>query len=197
MGRKGTPSLPADGGILFVLFVLVLSVLSARWRRFAEQLYREYHHILRRRCRRILRDETLVDDAMQEVFWTICRQAEQYKGEPDKILPWLYRVTTTHCLKQIEKDKRWVRNVGIAIEEGAVRYEDNLSRGELEAQVAAQEFLMRLPPTQRQAILYRYVSGMTQREIAEVMEVTRDQVRTWLDGFAKRGEIWRAEQDQV
>lgn len=177
--------------MLSLIFSLLLSVLSASQRSFAERIYRQYHHILRRRCRRLLRDESAVDDVMQDIFWTICRKADGYRGKEEDILPWLYRVTTTHCLKLIEKNKRWSRNVEMAMEEGMERYHG--SSGGMEHQVVANDLVMRLPPKQRQAVLYHFVSGMTQREIAAVMEVTRDQVRTWLAGFQTRSEAWRLE----
>lgn len=193
LGYRGRMT-PRHGVVLMRCVLLFLAMLSARWRAFADQLYQQYHHVLRRRCRRLLREDHLVDDAMQEIFWTICKQGKQYRGEPDKILPWLYRVTTTHCLKLLEKNKRWTRNVDLAMEEGAQRYQANLNARELEQLTAAKALLMRLPPSVREAVLYRFASGMTQQEIAEVMDVTRDQVRTWLKQFEERRERWLAQE---
>lgn len=173
------------------LFSLVRYFLSHKTRKQTEELYLMYHPLLRRRCWKLLRDETLVEDAMQEVFWTICRHLEQYQGEPDKILPWLYRITTTRCFKLLEKNQRWERNMELAFAQGAARYDNNLAPAEIEASLSAHALLERLPPRQREAIVYRHVSGMTQQEIAEVMGVTRDQVRTWLKQFQQRAASWR------
>lgn len=179
--------------MLSLLLVMIKSLLSGTSRRRTEELYRNYHAILRRRCFRLLRDESLVEDAMQDVFWTISRRVDQYRGKPAEILPWLYRITTTHCLKLIEKNQRWHRNLELAMEEGRMRYQHNLSANELEAKVSVNALLHRMPSSQRQAVVYRHVSGMTQQEIAEVMQVTRDQVRTWLKRFEQQAQTWREE----
>ncbi|HAA54366.1 MAG TPA: hypothetical protein DCE42_06400 [Myxococcales bacterium] len=173
-------------------FVLLAFSLSALARKRTEDVYRTYHVVLRRRCLKLLRNETLADDAMQEVFWTICRNIEKYRGEPKDILPWLYRITTTHCFKLLDKNKRWNRNVDAMIEEGCARYEANLTDRELESKVAVQAMLEKLPETMREVVVYRYVSGLTQSEIAEVMDVSRDHVRTTLKRFQERAEKWQA-----
>lgn len=176
--------------MIATLLVWMSWFLSGQARRGAETLYRDYHVILRRRCRKLLRDDVMVDDAMQDIFWTICRSYDNYRGEPDQILPWLYRITTTHCLKMLEKNKRWHRNVEEAVQEGVERYQSSLGPQEMEIALTVHQLLDKVPSQQRQAILHRYVSGMTQREIAEVMKVTRDQVRTWLSRFQERAEQW-------
>ena len=178
--------------IVFI-FATVQVFLSARARRQAEGIYRDYYAVLRRRCKRLLRDEHRVDDVMQEIFWTICRKLGQYKGDPKEILPWLYRITTTHCLKHIEKDQRWNRNIESAIEEGIARYRPCFGSNEVDAWVAGKSLLAKLPPSQREVVLYRFASGMTQEEIAEVMQITRDQVRVLLKRFKEIAARWRQE----
>lgn len=160
-------------------------------------LYQQYGYVLKRRCRRILRDEALVDDAMQEIFITLCRCHDQYRGDPQKILSWLYRITTTHCLQMLDKNRRWSRN----LEEMVLQYQERemLDRHEpdTEAHVVVDDFLRTLPESERAAVLYRYISGMTQEEIAEVMEVGRDQVRRWLKHFQARGRVVFRERGKV
>ena len=152
-----------------------------------EWLLERYGGLLQRRCRRLLRDETLVEDAMQEIVITLSRSVKQYRGEPDQILPWLYRVTTTHCLRLLEKHQRWSRQAREWLEVSLLK--PTACQPSLEERLALEAFLEQLSEQERAAILYRYVSGMTQEEIALVMEVSRDQVRRWLQHFQKRGRI--------
>lgn len=152
-------------------------------------LHQSYGYILKRRCRRILRDPERVEDAMQEIFLTLCRSLDQYQGEPQHILPWLYRVTTTHCLRILDKDKRHLRYFSLHEDDENTDATEEPSDWTREEQIALARFLEQLPETQRAAVLYRYVSGMTQEEIAEVMEVSRDQIRRWLQHFQQRGRI--------
>ncbi len=152
-------------------------------------LYQTYGYILKRRCRRILRDAERVEDAMQEIFLTLCRSLDQYQGDPQHILAWLYRITTTHCLRILDKDKRNLRYLSLHEDGEPTETPDESSDWTREEQFALLQFLEQLPEPQRAAVLYRYVSGMTQEEIAEVMEVSRDQIRRWLQHFQQRGRI--------
>lgn len=176
--------------------LLVMAILSWRHKRQArqqdrevEQLYRTYGHILQRRCRRILRDAALVEDAMQEIKLSIWQHHGQYRGEPRKILSWLYRITTTHCLQLIKKDKRWLRT--LAAQLAVLEQEPARSQHheDVDAQLTMASYLDSLPAQEREVVCYRFISGMTQEEIAEVMQVSRDQVRRWLKHFQKRGQI--------
>lgn len=176
-------------------WLCLMTLLSRREREHAAHLYRTYYPVLYRRCQRLLQQEDWIDDAMQDIFWTICRRQGQYRGEADAILPWLYRIATTHCLRLLERKQRLRERVTDAMEEGADRYAACFSEVDVERRVLAQELLERLPPLQRQAVIYRYVDGLTQREIASVMEVTRDQVRTWLSLFQAKGQSWLASDD--
>lgn len=153
------------------------------------KLYRQYGYILKRRCFKILRDPSLVEDAMQEIFLTLCRCYTQYQGEPQRILAWLYRITTTHCLQLLQKDQRWTRNLEELLQLHVEKETHYATQLDVEGRVVLDAFLHSLPEEERAAVLYRYVSGMTQEEIAEVMDVTRDQVRRWLKHFQRRGRI--------
>jgi RNA polymerase sigma-70 factor (ECF subfamily) len=174
-----------------ISFFLLASLFSRRLRNETEILYSRYYAILRRRCLRLLRDEAAADDVLQEIFWTVARRIDQYQGDHAQILPWLYRITTTHCFKWIERDKRWLRNLSLALEEGSsceiTEESDPVDRLAMEA------LLLHLPPSIREIVVYRYVDEMTQEEIAEVMGLSRDQIRTGIKRFQERAARWREE----
>jgi|GEM_PF-1305782 len=152
-------------------------------------LYQEYGYILRRRCFRILRNEALVEDAMQEILLTLYRRHHQYQGDPQKILSWLYRVTTTHCLQLLDKEKRWFRNLHEHVERQQLEQDDPSPAMTVEEKLTLEQVLEDLSPEQQEAVVYRYVSGMTQEEIAHLMGVSRDRVRRWLKLFQQRGRV--------
>ena len=53
--------------------------------------------------------------------------------------------------------------------------------------MAALQLMEHLPQQQREVLLHRHVSGMTQEEIAEVMGITRNQVRLYLSIASEKG----------
>lgn len=161
---------------------------STSQRSQVEALYREYGYLLKRRCSRILRDPNLVEDAMQEICLTLCRSIGQYQGESRKILGWLYRIATTHSLQILDKDKRRWKHIADAIdlEETEIPSPDS---SDLAANLDLSDFLAALPRQEAEAVVHYYVHEMTQEEIAEVMDVSRDQIRLWLKHFQTRGQI--------
>lgn len=56
-------------------------------------LYRTYGAIIFSRCRRLLMDDALAEQATQEIFVTVMR----LRGSDAAILGLIYRVTTEHC----------------------------------------------------------------------------------------------------
>ena len=56
------------------------------------RVYRRYGHLMLRRCRVVLRDETLADDALQEAVIKLMRYGAELQ-QVDAKLRWLYRVT--------------------------------------------------------------------------------------------------------
>ncbi len=179
---------------MLLCFLLGL-FFTRKVREETDALYQQYYAILRRRCVRILREDALVDDAMQEIFWTVCRQIDRYRGDHAQILPWLYRITTTHCFKLLQKDKRWLRNLNLTLEQDSFCGE--FGGGDPVDRVAVIAVLEHLPPSMREMVVFRYVDEMTQEEIAEVMGISRDQVRTGLKRFLERAEQWRKEQEHA
>tara|TARA_B100000609_G_scaffold199550_1_gene203992 strand:- start:9700 stop:10236 length:537 start_codon:yes stop_codon:yes gene_type:complete len=170
-----------------------VSILSKIWNKQSsvqkktEAVYKEYLPTIRRRCRKILREEHLVEDALQEIFSIIFRYIEQYRGVPEDILPWLYKITMTQCLQVLEKEKRWFAPLQAALEEGHQSFSNQLGPSSVEEHMAALQLMEHLPQQQREVLLHRHVSGMTQEEIAEVMGITRNQVRLYLSIASEKG----------
>ena len=149
-----------------------------------EALLKKYGFILERRCQRILCDESWVEDAMQEILLAMHRSMDKYRGDPDKILSWLYRITTTHCLRILQKRRRWDETIASWLEEQPFRGMHTIS---LEDKLLLEQLIESLEEEDRSIVLYRYVDGMTQDEITKVMEITRDRVRHRLQKFKKQG----------
>lgn len=155
-----------------------------------DELLPKYGYLLKRRCFKILHNESLVEDAMQEILLVMHRSYDQYRGDPEKILGWLYRIATTHCLRLLEKHKRWSAVTQRWLEE----HPDGLSasaqtRPSVSAEdvLTLEQVLETLGEEEKSIAIYKYVDGMTQNEIAEVMGITRERVRHRLGLFQKHG----------
>src|SRR5438094_1120230 len=68
-------------------------------------LYRKFGPAIYSRCRRLLKDDALAEDATQEVFVRVMRHIES--APDDKAaLAWIYRISTNYCLNLIRDRNR-------------------------------------------------------------------------------------------
>lgn len=64
------------------------------------RLYERYAHVLFHRCRSILRNDEEANDAVQETFARVIRNADQFRAQSSP-LTWMYRISTNYCLNQL------------------------------------------------------------------------------------------------
>ncbi len=69
-----------------------------------EEMYQRYGPMVLRRCRRLLGDEQLALDAMQDTFIRVLRFQERLRDEAPSSL--LYRIATHVCLNRIRTLRR-------------------------------------------------------------------------------------------
>src|SRR5512142_1041076 len=71
----------------------------------AAELYATYGPVVYRRCLKLLRDREAARDATQDVFVKLVREIRRLAG-PDDPLPWIYRISTNHCLNLLRAKRR-------------------------------------------------------------------------------------------
>jgi RNA polymerase sigma-70 factor, ECF subfamily len=116
---------------------------------------------------RILRDEALAQDAVQEAFLAVWRSADRFLAERAKASTWI--LTLVHR-RAVDLVRREDRRRGEPLEHGAepvapATTEDEATIG-FERRVV-QEALRQLTPEQREALELGYYGGLTQSELAE------------------------------
>ena len=130
---------------------------------------RRYGAAVLRRCRGILGDPDAAEDAAQEVFVAVLTRGGQFRGEADPA-SWIHRITTNVCLNRLRSDGRRSRREEVAGHDAARptrpdrRYE---AKRELDG------LLQELDELDRRLLIHRYLDGMTQAEIAEVVGRSR------------------------
>ncbi len=141
-------------------------------------LPRLYGHAMR-----MLNDRAEAEDVAQEAMLRLWKIAPAWRQGEAKVSTWLYRVVANLCTDRLRRR----RGVGLdSIAEpadDAASAEDGLVRAQRVA--ALQEALMRLPARQRQAVVLRHVEGLSNPEIAAVMEVSVEAVES-LNARGKR-----------
>jgi RNA polymerase sigma factor (sigma-70 family) len=126
---------------------------------------------------RILRDQALAEDAVQEAFLTVWRSADAYKRERAKPSTWILTVVHRRAVDLVRREQRRrgepleaapEPTAGPADEDASLR----------DRRTAVQSALRELPDDQRQALELAYYGGLTQSELAERLGVPLGTVKS-------------------
>jgi RNA polymerase sigma factor (sigma-70 family) len=118
---------------------------------------------------RVLRDDRLAEDAVQEAFLTVWRTAAAFSAERAKATTWILTLVHRRAVDLVRREQRR-RAEPLADTEGS---EEAASPSAEDAawlqfeRERVQSALRKLPDAQREAIELAYYGGFTQSELAE------------------------------
>lgn len=134
-----------------------------------EALYERYGRPCLALARRVINDDGLAQDVVQEVFLTLWRSAERFDVERGNFASWLLAMTHHKAVDAVRREENLrKRRTSIDVlqftESDAPTVAEEAWSGVRRDQVRAA--LLSLPPPQREALGLAYFGGYTQREIA-------------------------------
>jgi RNA polymerase sigma-70 factor (ECF subfamily) len=127
------------------------------------ELYRRFGRLAYGLAFRILRDDALAQDAVQEAFLGVWRAAGRFTAERAKPSTWLLTLVHRRAVDLVRREERRRADPLPSQMEAAGPDEPEL----LAQRQAVREALATLPPEQREAIELAYYGGYTQSELAE------------------------------
>ena len=145
----------------------LLSLVASSDDQALAELYDRFGRVAYGLALRILRDEALAQDAVQEAFLGIWRSADRFLAERAKASTWILTLVHRRSVDLVRReDRRRGEPLEHAPEPAAPEtVEDEAALG-FQRRVV-QEALRRLPPEQREALELGYYGGLTQSELAE------------------------------
>jgi RNA polymerase sigma-70 factor (ECF subfamily) len=164
-----------------------------------EALYGRYGRACYSLARRILVDEQLAQDAVQEVFLVVWRDASRYDPTKGGFSTWLLSMTHHKAVDAVRREetlrKRRAAPDALDGAESDAPAVDDQAWSTLR-QERVREALKTLPAPQREALTLAYFGGYTQREIAGITDTPLGTVKTrmlagmqrmkaGLDGFSR------------
>jgi RNA polymerase sigma factor (sigma-70 family) len=132
-------------------------------------LHRRYGFFLRRRCRLLLRDPVLADDAFQESFVKLMRAGGPVRTA-EQPLRWMYQVVDRTCFDLLRKSKHTRRSSPIEELGDELPAHPDVDP---ELRHAAIELLDALDVEDQRIAVLAFVDGMSQQEIADELKYSR------------------------
>lgn len=118
---------------------------------------------------RMLRDQAEAEDVTQEAMLRLWRMAPDWRSGEAQVGTWLYRVVANLCTDRLRRRKTVPIDTVPDPQDGAPGAVAGLIAGERAAALDAA--LADLPERQRQAVVLRHLEGLSNPEIAAVMDV--------------------------
>ncbi|HVA59775.1 MAG TPA: sigma-70 family RNA polymerase sigma factor [Mycobacteriales bacterium] len=145
------------------------------------EIYRRYGAACYGLARRIVGDEGLAEDVVQEVFVALWRRSSGYDQAKASVKTWLLSITHHKSVDAVRREdvhRRRRDNFDLLYEEPAggsdvaELADDSLRANRIRAA------LQTLPEAQRTPLLLAYFGGYTQQEIAQLIDVPLGTVKT-------------------
>jgi RNA polymerase sigma factor (sigma-70 family) len=131
------------------------------------ELYDRFGRVAYGLALRILRDQSLAEDAVQDAFLTAWRTADRFMPERAKASTWLLTLVHRRAVDLVRREeRRRAEPIEAAGEQADERAIDEAVWLRYERE-RVQEALRRLPDQQREALELAYYGGFTQSELAE------------------------------
>ena len=128
---------------------------------------RSHGPVLGRLCMAMLGSQADADEAVQETLLAAHKAMAGYRGE-GTVKAWLCGIARRVCARQLEGRRRQERPLEVVPADGADPHGAFATRQRARVVRAAME---QLKPSEREALLLRYVADLSHREIAEACEV--------------------------
>ena len=115
-------------------------------------------------AKRIVNDDTLAQDVAQDVMVVLWQRSSDFNPNKARLTTWLHRIAHNRCIDVLRKRQR------------EVSWDPSESEHPLTESDAPREqqpidgALMRLPESQRTALVLTYYQNLSNREVAEIMD---------------------------
>lgn len=158
-----------------------------------EQLIERHQTLVAGTVARMLGSNSDVEDIAQQVFIRVWRSASRYVPRA-KFTTWLLKITRNLVFNELRRSKRHTQvplQAGPGAEALPIKDESSpspdVSLLEIELQGAIEKAIMKLPDTQRMALILRRYEELSYEEIGEILDLSVSAVKSVL--FRARAEL--------
>lgn len=165
-----------------------LVVAIGRWREDAmAEAYRRHGGAVYGLARRVVRDEGIAEEVVQEVFVRLWSSPDRFDPERGSLRSWLLAQAHGRSIDRLRSDgARRQREERDAQRTAAAGYD--LEREAMDLAVAdrVNEAMGTLPVAERQALELAYFDGYTYREVAKILDTPEGTIKSRIRAGLKR-----------
>jgi len=129
---------------------------------------------------KMLRQHSLAEDALQEVFIKIWNKAEQYNTNKGSIIVWAYSITRYHALDKLRQNSTLQQlDANLQLNQEQMYENDFLTDY---ADASELEYCIKqLKKEARESIFLAYYHGYTHKELSEYLQKPIGTVKSWIN----------------
>ena len=166
----------------------IVSLLAEKDDKAISLLYDNYGETLYGVAYKVVKDDELAQDVLQESFIKIWKKADTYDASKAKLFTWLFRITRNTAIdklrsinnkadKEVQMDVSDVYKVGV----------ESIKPEHLDIQ----ENLDKIEPKYREVLEALFFEGMTQQEASEELDIPLGTIKSRLKiGLRELGKIY-------
>ncbi len=129
--------------------------------------------------RRMLGDEGLADDVVQETFLRLWTQAARYDGKAARLTTWLHNIAHNLCIDSFRRGRRITFSDDADATLESSDAPDDVQQSQ-ERSDAVRQAVARLPERQRSALILCHYQGLSNRDAAQILDVSVDALESLL-----------------
>jgi RNA polymerase sigma-70 factor, ECF subfamily len=151
-----------------------------------KSVYNQYWVVLYQHARRILGEDTLAEDIVQDIFIRLHQKMGSLNPDLD-IRKWLYSCVRHRAIDELRKDKvrkQYVQQLDRRLNSQEPIPDQYVLEKELNAQIDAE--IAKLPPKTRQVFELRWRNSLSHREIAAATSASVETVRKQVQNAVKK-----------
>jgi RNA polymerase sigma-70 factor (ECF subfamily) len=151
-------------------------------------LFEKYRNMVARLVFSILKDETQVEDSVQDVFLLLHRNLGKFRRQ-SALRTWIYRITVNEALRALNRAKRWVSMPEGDLEPNQIPstivvFNQGASPERVMVEGERRELIQRaletLKPQHRVVLTLYYLEDLNVQEISEVLDIPEGSVKSRL-----------------
>jgi RNA polymerase sigma-70 factor (ECF subfamily) len=171
--------------------VELMRKIAAHNQQAFHEFYQQYGKAVYSLAYRVLQNSTLAEEATQDTFLKVWRQAAQWDPDKGKLKNWLLTIAQFTAIDRLRQERRQPHLYPDPIEDAEETHVMGGAETQWQEGAALRLLIERLPGEQARLIELAFFQGMSHNDIADTTQIPLGTVKTRLrSGLQKLRELW-------